>query len=171
MSSVYNHKQCQSLFGYAFETHVRSGGVCQLCHCGGDALTFDLWRQLTVEHLIGKKQGGYRKEIRAAVADRFPTLSSVEQETLVRTIEAMNTVTACSFCNSTTSQDACAWSMRELLFATAGEPAVVLKALEEALKSILERKRNTVSWKLESVRRAYERSVVPALRRHAADAR
>ncbi len=166
MDSEYNHKQCQSLFGYAFEAHVRSGGVCQLCSCGGEALTFDLWRQLTVEHLIGKKHGGYRNQIGVSVAERFPNLTNVERKALVTTIDAMNTVTACSFCNSTTSQEACEFTMRDLLFKVDGDADAVIAALNVQLQSILDRKRASVAWKLESVRRAYESSVLPALRRH-----
>ena len=50
----YGHRNCQSLFGYAAKVHERSGGVCQLCDAGAVELGFDLWRQMTVEHLIGK---------------------------------------------------------------------------------------------------------------------
>lgn len=79
MNKPYNYKNCQSLFGYASKVHIRSGGRCQLCLCGGQPLNFDLWRQLTVEHLIGESQGGYKKAIRQAVVQRFPDLSSDEQ--------------------------------------------------------------------------------------------
>src|SRR5205807_243716 len=55
----YDYRNCQSLFGYAAKVHERSGGVCQLCSAGAAGLDFDLWRQMTVEHLIGESQGGY----------------------------------------------------------------------------------------------------------------
>jgi pentatricopeptide repeat protein len=42
------------LFGYAAKVHERSGGICQLCGAGRVELAFDLWRQMTVEHLIGE---------------------------------------------------------------------------------------------------------------------
>ena len=53
----YDYRNCQSLFGYAAKVHERSGGVCQLCGAGTAGLDFDLWRQMTVEHLIGESQG------------------------------------------------------------------------------------------------------------------
>jgi hypothetical protein len=111
----YNHKQCQSLFGYAAAVHIRSKGKCQLCGCGSSTLDFDLWRQMTVEHLIGKSQGGYLKQIRTSVALRFPDLLPTERESLSQRLDALNTVTACSFCNSTTSRDINTKSMSELL--------------------------------------------------------
>ncbi len=89
MATPYNYKSCQSLFGYAFAVHVRSGGTCQLCGCGGSALSFDLWRQMTVEHLIGKKQGGYLKEIRLAVAEHFPALRNVYETTSRNTLNGL----------------------------------------------------------------------------------
>lgn len=59
----YDHRNCKSLFGYAAAVHIRSGGICELCGAGGGALDFDLWRQYTVEHVIGESQGGYLKAI------------------------------------------------------------------------------------------------------------
>ncbi|MBC8087028.1 MAG: hypothetical protein H7Z40_07155 [Phycisphaerae bacterium] len=101
-----------------------------------------------------------------SIAERFPTLTNVERKALVATIDAMNTVSAYSFCNSTTSQDACEFTMRELLFKVDGDSDAVIAALNVQLQKILERKRASVAWKLQSVRRAYESSVLPALRRH-----
>ena len=68
----YDYRNCQSLFGYAAKVHERSGAVCQLCGAGTAGLDFDLWRQMTVEHLIGESQGGYLRQISASLADRFP---------------------------------------------------------------------------------------------------
>ena len=53
----YNYRNCQSLFGYAAKVHERSGGVCQLCGAGTAGLDFDLWRQMTVEHLLSAGVG------------------------------------------------------------------------------------------------------------------
>jgi hypothetical protein len=78
--------------------------VCQLCGAGAAELDFDLWRQMTVEHLIGESQGGYRYQISASLAHRFPGLGPDEIAELATRIDAANTVTACSFCNATTSQ-------------------------------------------------------------------
>ncbi len=105
--SVYNYKNCQSLFGYSADVHIRCKGVCQLCGCGGDPINFDLWRQMTVEHLIGKSQGGYLKQIKQSVSDKFPHYSSENVTNLSKKLDAINTVTACQFCNSTTSRDVC----------------------------------------------------------------
>jgi len=46
---------------------------------------------MTVEHLIGKSQGGYLKQIRVAVAERFPELTTVALEELSQSIDALNT--------------------------------------------------------------------------------
>lgn len=163
MTAPYNYKQCQSLFGYSYDVHVRSRGTCQLCGCGGANLTFDLWRQMTVEHIIGKSQGGYPKEIRLVVAERFPDLSNAERESLAREIDVVNTVTACSFCNSTTSRDSSSTSMSDLIRTSTGNPSEVISQIASALQPILERKRSDVRWKLESVRKAYEANFLTAL--------
>jgi len=156
MTAPYDYKQCQSLFGYSFDVHVRSSGTCQLCGCGGAELTFDLWRQMTVEHIIGKSQGGYLKDIRLVIAERFPNLGVSEREALSKAIDAANTVTACSFCNSTTSRDSCDISMSDLIHTATGQPNEVVAQISAALQPVLERKRANVKWKLESVRKAYE---------------
>ena len=152
----YNHKNCQSLFGYAADVHRRSGGRCALCDCGGEPLKFEMWRQMTVEHLIGKSQQGYLKDIRGLVQARFPELTEPEQEDLSRQIDVLNTVTSCSFCNSTTSRDKNPKSMA-MLISTLGTPSDVLKTVASEAKNILGRKRQNVAWKLESVREAFNR--------------
>lgn len=152
----YNHKNCASLFGYAAAVHQRSGGKCALCDCGGSTLQFDMWRQMTVEHLIGKSQKGYLKEIRVLVKQRFPNLSEADQENFSRQIDALNTVTCCSFCNSTTSRDSNPISMEGLL-QTTGNPEDVLASVSREVARVLERKRGDVAWKLRSVRKAFDR--------------
>lgn len=164
MIAPYNHKQCHSLFGYSFDVHVRSNGTCQLCGCGGKNLTFDLWRQLTVEHIIGKGQGGYLKDIRLAVTEYFPHLSSAERESLSKEIDAINTVTACSFCNSTTSRDLNDISMTEIIRDSANHPSHVVNQIATALQPILERKRSNVRWKLDAVLKAYETIFLASLK-------
>lgn len=155
----YNHKNCQSLFGYAAAVHIRSGGKCQLCGCGGSPLNFDLWRQMTVEHLIGKSQGGYLKQIHTAVEMRFPNLSPVACESMSHRIDMLNTVTACSFCNSTTSRDVSQKSMPELLREATGSIEEVEAYIAAELQRVLERKRLDVQWKLASVKEAFQREV------------
>jgi len=152
----YNYKKCKSLFGYAANTYIRSKGQCQLCGCGGAPINFDLWRQMTVEHLIGKSQGGYLKQIREVVIKRFPDLPSNEQELISNKIDAMNTVTACSFCNSTTSRDVNSKTMEQLVFEVNGGQEIILNYVESELLAVLKRKRETVKWKLKSVKEAFE---------------
>lgn len=156
----YNHKNCQSLFGYAAAVHIRSKGKCQLCDCGSLSADFDLWRQMTVEHLIGKSQGGYLKQIRVAVNARFPELSEDEQDEFSKRIDILNTVSACSFCNSTTSRDINDKSMSELLNEAQGSLADVEIYISNKLHLILERKRKDVRWKLSSVKEAFEKEVL-----------
>src|SRR5215469_15113045 len=77
MEVPYDESALQSLLGYGHATHERSGGVCQLCGCGaGPDIDFDLWRQFTIEHLIGKGQGGYLPQIKFAVEVRFAHLAA-----------------------------------------------------------------------------------------------
>ncbi len=166
MRPKYDYRNCQSLFGYAQQTHQRSRAVCQLCGCdAGHPINFDLWRQMTVEHLLGESQGGYAPGLSQAVAERFPQLPTSEQARLVEQIDAANTVTACRFCNSTTSRDRHSKDMRGLLREAEGTPDQVVVAVIAELQQILERKRADVHWKLESIRAAFEEQIVPTLRR------
>lgn len=164
MTDKYDYRNCQSLFGYAFKVHFKSGGICQLCGCGkGNDVNFHLWRQMTVEHLIGESQGGYLKDIRKIITDRFLHLSSEDIEQYSLQIDLANTVTACSFCNSTTSRDRNTKSMRDLIFEVEGTPEDVIQHVKKELNSILDRKSKEVEWKLESVKKAFEREVRPKL--------
>jgi hypothetical protein len=164
----YDYRDCQSLFGYAAQVHERSGGICQLCGMGGYELSFDLWRQLTVEHLIGESQGGYLKQISASLARRFPTLNTVELTELATQIDVANTVTACRFCNSTTSRAQAPVSMSAIIeTAPDGTPGQIRAHVTTKLSDILVAKRQKVTWKLASVRKAFDSQVAPRL----ADAR
>jgi len=164
MNKQYDYRQCQSLFGYAQGVHKRSKGVCQLCNCGaGQQVSFDLWRQMTVEHLIGESQGGYLRDIRIAIARRFPTLSTEEHERLAQRINEANAVTACSFCNSTTSRDRHRKGMWQLISDTEGTPDEVVDEVIRELHTVLERKRADVERKIRSVREAFEKFVEPEL--------
>jgi hypothetical protein len=160
----YHYKNCQSLFGYAARVHERSGGICQLCGAGTDHLDFDLWRQLTVEHLIGESQGGYLRAIRQSLAERCPNLAADERRELAIRIDQANTVTACSFCNATTSRTQADISMSEAI-ATAPDapPDAVYDHVTKDLASILEAKRVNVAWKLASVRAQFDTAVAPRL--------
>jgi len=121
-------------------------------------VSFDLWRQLTVEHVLGASQGGYLKELRQAVERRFPELLPQDHEKIVLTIDEMNTVTACNFCNSTTSRDRNEKSMVDLL-AAEGTPEDVLAEMRLALAHIIESKRTNATWKLASIREAFDRLI------------
>jgi hypothetical protein len=160
MDRPYDYRNCQSLFGYAAKVHVRSRATCQLCGCGGSPVDFNLWRQMTVEHLLGRSQGGYLRQIREALVHRFSGLTTSAIEDLAAQIDAMNTVTACSFCNSTTSRDVSAESMTNLILSTPGTAADVAGAIEAELQVVLARKRRDVRWKLEAVREAFDREVL-----------
>ncbi len=160
----YNYKNCQSLFGYAQRVHVRSGGICQLCNCGsGLEVDFDLWRQLTWEHIIGESQGGYLKEIRIAVARRFQRLPANEIEEIARRIEEANIVTCCSFCNSTTSRGKAPTTMDDIIDSASGAPEDVVTVVETQLEEILTAKKQHVAWKIASVKKAFEEQIAPTL--------
>ena len=166
----YKPENCQSLFGYAKEVHERSGGICQLCGCGsGDFVDFDLWRQMTVEHLIGKSQGGYFKDIHEAVKSFFqkvfPDLAHEKLERIAKTIDDANTVTACSFCNSTTSRIQNEKPMKEMFESTTGSIDERLEQIRIELERVLLIKRRKVQDKLRVIRVAFEENVKPELQR------
>lgn len=164
MLSPYDHRICQSLFGYAQKVHERSAGICQLCGCGaGPHVDFDIWRQMTWEHIIGQSQGGYLNEIRLNIAQRFPDLPAAAQEDIARRVEAANTVTACSFCNSMTSHEHAPKTMETLILEAQGDPEAVLNEVTQRLDQILAEKRKRVQWKIESVRKAFDEQVAPVL--------
>ena len=156
----YNYKNCKSLFGYSAEVHIRCKGQCQLCGCGGTPVDFNLWRQMTVEHLIGKSQGGYLKQISKLVGVNFPLYSEAEKIVLSKKIDAINTVTACQFCNSTTSRDINEFSMPQLFESAAGCREVLIQDIRTACKNILHKKRQSVQWKIESVKEAFNEHVI-----------
>lgn len=160
MDRPYNESGLQSLFGYGRAAHVRSGGICQLCGCGaGSEIDFDLWRQFTIEHVIGEGQGGYPPRIRSAVDARFPHVSEVERAQLATRIHEANIVTACQFCNSTTSRDRAPFTMEEVIAALPDDPEEALRAVAEQLQSVLDAKRETVRWKLRSVYRRFREDI------------
>ena len=160
----YDHRNCQSLFGYAQEVHRRSGAACELCFAGRSSkLCFDLWRQLTVEHLIGDSQGGYLRDIRSAVERCYPSMPWSEREAFAGRIDAANTITACSFCNATTSHDKFEKRMDEIITEAHGTPEEMLKHVVSQLKLILEKKRASARWKLEAVRAAFEADIRPSI--------
>jgi hypothetical protein len=163
MEEQYDYSNCQSLFGYAQAVHQRSGGICQLCQAGEGNISFDLWRQFTVEHLIGESQGGGYGEIKNAVAAKFPAITKEEVAELAAKIEAENMVTACRSCNSMTSRNRHDVSMGEVIDSAPSSPQGVLLAVRRQRDRALSRKRREVQWKLTSLRNAFEATVRPAL--------
>lgn len=164
MKGEYDVHNCQSLFGYAQEVHQRSGGVCQLCRAGaGRKVNFDLWRQLTVEHLIGESQRGHYAQIKKAARKKFPSLAGDEIEKLAWTIELENMVTACSFCNATTSRGRHDVSMDEVIASAPNSLEGVLRSVRREAQRALSRKRKEVTWKLKSIRKAFEAELLPSL--------
>ena len=164
MPADYDYRNCSSLFGYSAEVHRRSGGVCQLCGAGAGGLDFDFWRQLTVEHLIGQGQGGYLKQIRDRLTERFPGMAPGDHRQLAGRIDAANTVTACQFCNATTSRTVAPVSMTDAIMgAPDGTEEDIFEWVTRDLAVALESKRETVRWKLASVRRAFDELIAPDL--------
>lgn len=161
-TKVYNYKNCQSLFGYSAQVHIRCKGKCQLCGCGGEPLDFDLWRQMTVEHLIGKSQGGYLKQIKESLRLKFKHYGEAELEALSDKVDALNTVTACQFCNSTTSRDISSTSMIDIISGSEDE-FELLAQVSEVCNAILKAKQTKVAWKLESIREAFEEKIQPKI--------
>jgi hypothetical protein len=69
---------------------------------GKGGVTFDMWRQLSVDHVIPTSSlghGGWGQ-----VRERFPNLPKSRLAELHRQIDEINLVTACNFCNSMTSR-------------------------------------------------------------------
>lgn len=164
VEGMYDETALQSLFGYGREAHKRSGGICQLCGCGaGPEIDFDLWRQLTIEHLIGRSQGGYLDRIRPAVDRRFLQLGGSERESLASQIHEANIVTACQFCNSTTSRDVAPFTMDEAIADLPSDPEDALLALADKLNGVLAAKQSKVRWKLQSVYRGFRETIQPEL--------
>jgi len=164
MNEIFDHKNCQSLFGYAASVHIRSGCVCQLCGCGTKGkVDFDLWRQMTVEHIIGESQGGYLYQITEALSRKYPELSTEALENMAKSIDQANTITCCSFCDASTSRNRCNISMTELIKTTNGTPSELVEIIKKELNSILEQKKSVIEWKLASIKKAFETEIKPAI--------
>lgn len=83
--AAWRHYDAKALQSQELPNPIRVCGCCPspfrcaLCDCGGEPLPFEMWRQMTVEHLIGKSQQGYLKDIRGLVRTRFPESTESEQ--------------------------------------------------------------------------------------------
>ncbi|WP_413769260.1 hypothetical protein, partial [Vibrio vulnificus] len=71
------------------------------------------------------------------IESKFPSLTFAESNSLAKKIDALNTVTACQFCNSTTSRESSQISMSDLII-NGKSPADVLKSVEATCLDILE---------------------------------
>jgi hypothetical protein len=164
LDKAYNHNNCLSLFGYARGVHRRSGGVCQYCQFGKQhPLDFNLWRQLSVEHVISTAKGASLADIRKAVQRRFPDLSDEQAKDLSTQIDAMNTITACRLCNSLTSWWRDTTNLSDLVLQTPGKPEQVRAAISSQIERIREEKSDTVRRKLSSIEKAFETEIRPEL--------
>ena len=156
----YDSKSCASLMGYGREVHKRSGAVCVLCGAGRDIpLTFDFWRQLSVEHLISKSQKGYRDQIEGLLARHLPDLSREQRDAMARQIDDENTYTVCRFCNSTTSRELSPTSMEDLLWEASGTPDQIVEYVIQHLRTLLRKRLEDARWKLKWLREDYESDV------------
>jgi hypothetical protein len=137
--------------------------------CGGEPDTGDPPRAASLTLLVGSSiKGGYLRQISASLAFRFPGLTAAERARLADQIDAANTVTACSFCNATTSRAQAPTSMTSLIeTAPDRTPEEICRHVTAGLNSILTAKRESIAWKLASVRKTFDSQVAPAL----ADAR
>lgn len=143
-----------------------------MCGCGnGTVVDFDFWRQMTVEHLIGKSEKGYRVDIRKAVSRIFSVLPDIVAEDskvlddITDTIDEANTVTACSFCNSMTSRRKNKKTMEDILVATTGTKDERVEQVRDELKKVLEKKQQEVQRKLMVIREVFGENVKPELQR------
>ena len=81
-------------------------------------------------------------------------IGELEAKELASRLEMENTVSACSFCNSTTSRDQNERTMDQVLLSSETEEEMIGAVRSEAAK-VLTRKRRNVKWKLESVRERF----------------
>jgi hypothetical protein len=75
------------------------------------------------------------------VAARFGRLTESEQSSIASGIHEANVVTACQFCNSTTSRDRAPFTMEEIIADLPADPEDALRALALKLQEILDAKR------------------------------
>lgn len=125
-----------------------------------------LWRQLSIEHVISESQGGYNPRLKVAVSTRFSDYPIDEIERIVGQINIANTVTACRFCNDTTSRYVAQKTMEELLVEAQGQNLdEVIAEIQSHLKAIFEEKKRLVLWKLSSIEPAFQEKMKNNLHR------
>lgn len=151
-----------SSFWRNIETHKRYKGVCQLCGAGTNSLSFDLFRQMTVEHIIGKSKGGYSPGIKLCLKKYFPEYEESKIKTLAKSIEFENMVTLCQFCNLMTSRYDSGVSMDKILNEVKGKSEeVVMQHVKAELTKILNAKKVYLKQKQDAVRAGYLEELKP----------
>ena len=163
---LYNPFNCQSLLGYGRDVHRDSGGVCVYCGFGenhGDnrKTRFDMWRQLTVEHVIPAAQAE-GKVLLARLRKKFPHLGESRIGEMAKDIRSKNLRTSCHFCNSATSwwkkQDrAKLLSEFDELFTEShdGPADEWLNKVYRLIDDCFDEKRKRIQWKLRSLKAAF----------------
>ncbi|MCE5200331.1 HNH endonuclease [bacterium] len=158
---------CQSLLGYGKAVHERSGGVCAYCGMGKDGLTFDMWRQLSVDHVIPTSSLGSQGW--SQVEQYFPNLLKNQRDELYKQINKCNLVTACNFCNSMTSRmkdiglDSIMPEAPDETSTSVDDPPVqaMLSRLRERVDELLLKKRKHVLANLARLNQEFVKTVVP----------
>jgi len=183
----------QSLLGYARGVHKESGGRCAYCEYGACGVDFDMWRQLSLEHVIPSKWlekgnirpllnelwglgDNWRKPYQRVTGDE----DNLEGFRLKQAIEQESCVTACHFCNSATSRfEARHKGFREEweeIFRDPGlkklkhkpfdeRKAALLERVRELRKAIFEQKKADVKKKLDELEPYFDQYVKPELDR------
>ena len=179
MNTSYDVKgSLQSLLGYGKSVHNRSGGVCQYCGYGVKMETdtetnFDLWRQLTVEHLISEAGGGYLYQQKYRIAfeqlvhRKFPILSDRDVQIFVEAIDRANTKTACRCCNSMTSRDhelKIKKTFADLLNEYSGSSEEVREHMSAFLDENFKRRREVVRNKLNEAKKVFQKDIEPVFK-------
>jgi len=99
----------QSLLGYGYPVHVACRAQCMYCGMGLDnkqtpEVKFDLWKQLSVEHIVPARWWPpHTTIIQEALRERLGCAEE-DSRSLCERIKRMNTVSACHLCNSMTSR-------------------------------------------------------------------
>jgi len=108
-------KEAEPWVGYYDEVHRKSGGICVYCDYGKGKLDFDLWRQLSLEHVIPEAwldwkllQGLLERLLAPYPIDLFERRKRGSTELpksrkLRQDIEIACCATACHSCNSMAS--------------------------------------------------------------------
>jgi len=155
---------CQSLLGYGKAVHEGSGCICAYCDLGKAGQDFDMWRQLSVDHVVPTNCIGANDW-----TIKFPKMSKPAIKKLHAEINKINLVTACNFCNSMTSRMKI--GNREAILPKSGysdaedikHPAVqeMLQRLGEQVNDLKEEKRKYVQERLRILELAYAKEVKP----------